>query len=82
MESGPKPEEVQLPYQALVRVNAVVNVQLPNGEWHPRSAFNDNFFLLLRGTNEKEVTDDLKVKLQELKEKWEKDGGSVGLLTP
>lgn len=75
-----KDDTAQIPHQAIITLTAIVNQQMPNGEWHPRSCFNDQFFLLLRGNSEKEVTDDLKKQLERLKEEWQKNGGSIGRL--
>lgn len=73
-----RPKEI--PHQAVVRVNAVINQQMPNGQWHPRSAFNENFLLILSGANEQEVTNDLKNKLKQLKNLWKKEGGEIGIV--
>lgn len=77
-----EPVEVpQHPHQAIVSIQAVVNQQLPDGSWHPRSTFSDQFFLRLVGSNEKEVVQNLKAQLQELKELWASQGGQIGNLT-
>ena len=76
-----KPVEVpQVPHQAIISLNAVVNQQLPDGSWHPRATFHDNFYLRLVGSNEKEIVKNLKKQLQELKELWASNGGQVGKL--
>jgi hypothetical protein len=67
-----------VPHQAIVGLTAVVTQQMPNGAWYPRSTIDEQFLLVLEGTSEKEVVDDLKTKLQELKEQWEKSGGKIG----
>jgi hypothetical protein len=75
-EAGP--DERLIPHQAIVSLTAVVTQQMPNGAWYPRSTIDEQFLLLLEGTSEKEVVDNLKTKLQELREQWEKSGGKIG----
>jgi hypothetical protein len=72
------PSEKLIPHQAVVTITCVITQQMDNGTWHPRSAFDDEFLLILRGNSEKEVKDDLLNKLRELKEQWEKTGGEIG----
>lgn len=72
------PDERLVPHQAIVSLTAVITQQMPNGAWFPRSTIDDQFLLILEGTSEKEVVDDLKTKLQELKKQWEKSGGKIG----
>lgn len=66
----------RIPHQAIVNINAVINQQLPDGSWQPRSTFHDQFYLRLTGNSEKEVKDSLVKKLDELKKQW----GQVGRL--
>ena len=66
-------------HQAIVRIDAVVNQQMPNGTWHPRAVHYDNFFLRLEGESEQEVVKMLKEKLEELKKKWSEEGGELGV---
>lgn len=80
MDQKEKTQQSQLmQYQAIIRIDAVINGQLSNGQWHPRTVFHDNFFLRLEGTSEVEVVKDLKEKLQSLKDKWIEDGGEIGV---
>jgi hypothetical protein len=74
-------EPVQIPHQAIISLSAVVNQQMSDGTWHPRSTFSDQFFLRLVGQNEKEVVQNLKAQLKELQELWAQNGGQIGRLT-
>lgn len=71
------PELLQIPHQAIVSLNAVINQQLPDGSWHPRAVFHDQFYLRLVGNNERDVKNSLVEQLDKLKERW---GGQVGRL--
>lgn len=71
------PEPPQIPHQAIISINAVINQQMPDGSWHPRSTFSDQFYLRLTGNSEKEVKDSLIKQLGELKAKW---NGQIGRL--
>jgi len=75
-------DERKIPHQAVVSLTAVITQQMPNGAWHPRATFDDQFLLILEGNSEKEVSDDLQTKLQELKEQWAKSGGQIGRYKP
>jgi hypothetical protein len=75
-EAGP--DERLIPHQAIVSLTAVITQQMPNGAWYPRTTIDEQFLLIVEGTSEKEVVDDLKAKLQELREQWEKSGGKIG----
>jgi len=72
------PDERKIPHQAIISLTAVITQQMPNGAWHPRATFDDQFLLILEGNSEKEVSDNLQIKFKELKEQWAKSGGQIG----
>jgi len=71
-------DERIIPHQAMISITAVINQQMPNGMWFPRSTFDDQFVLIVEGKSEKEVSDNLQSKLKELKDKWVENGGQIG----
>jgi len=71
-------DERIIPHQAMISITAVINQQMPNGMWFPRSTFDDQFVLIVEGKSEKEVSDNLQNKLEELKDKWIENGGQIG----
>ena len=71
-------DERIIPHQAMISITAVINQQMPNGMWFPRSTFDDQFVLIVEGKSEKEVSDNLQNKLKELKDKWVENGGQIG----
>ena len=73
------PQQQIVNHQAIVRIDVVVNAQMPDGQWHPRSLFCDNFFLRIEGSSEVEIIQNLKDKLQTVKEKWTENGGEIGV---
>jgi hypothetical protein len=65
--------EGQIPHQAVVVLNAVVNKQNPDGTWHPRAVHHDRFILRIEGETEEEVIADLKKRLKVIEETWTRE---------
>jgi len=62
--------EGQIPHQAVVVLNAVVNKQNPDGTWHPRAVHHDRFILKVVGETEEECIADLKKRLKAIEKAW------------
>jgi hypothetical protein len=56
-----------IPHIAIITINAIVNQQLPNGQYHPRAVYNDSFSIAIKGNNEKECLEALKARMRQLK---------------
>ena len=56
-----------IPHIAIITINAIVNQQLPNGQYHPRAVYNDSFSIAIHGNNKEECLEALKVKLERIK---------------
>lgn len=64
--------EDKIPHVGLVTVQAIVHKQLPNGQFSPESVFFETFSLGLEGSTKEECTAELKKKLEQMKEQWQK----------
>jgi hypothetical protein len=72
----------QIPHQAVVVLNAVVNRQNPDGTWHPRAVHHDRFILRVVGDTAEECIADLKKRLKKVEEAWTEEDAPSSSETP
>lgn len=60
--------EEKLPHIAIITVNAIVNQQLPNGQFHPKAVHSDSFSMKIFADSEEECIHKLKERLELIKD--------------
>jgi len=71
-----------IPHQAIVILNGVVNRQNPDGTWHPRAVHHDRFILRVEGDTAEECIEYLKKRLKRIEEVWTEEDEQSSKETP
>jgi len=63
-----KVEPGGIPHIAIITIRWIINQQLPDGQFHPRAVDSDSFSIKIFGNNEQECVEQLKTKIEKMKE--------------
>lgn len=58
------------PHVAVVTINAIIHKKMPNGMCHPQAVHTDSFVLVCESQNEQECVEELKARIERIKESW------------